>query len=86
MDTHNLYYGDYYYMNTQEVDVAGLGLDLTVIMDTWFEQMGFPVISVDINGANLEIRQTRFLSDPTADPYLPPSPFKYANVVNVDKC
>jgi len=46
--------------STEKLDIAG-------IMDTWTKQMGYPVLTVKrIDQATVEVRQQRFLSDPSA--------------------
>ncbi|KAK7085111.1 hypothetical protein SK128_002659, partial [Halocaridina rubra] len=49
--------------------VSAAKLDISRIMDTWTRQMGYPVLSVKkaiANSNKLEVRQSRFLLDPTA--------------------
>ncbi|XP_069782286.1 glutamyl aminopeptidase [Narcine bancroftii] len=50
------------------------GLPVKEVMDTWTQQMGFPVLNVDSNGI---LTQKRFLLDPNANATQPPSPLKY---------
>uniref|UniRef100_H2Y8Z8 Aminopeptidase n=1 Tax=Ciona savignyi TaxID=51511 RepID=H2Y8Z8_CIOSA len=48
-------------------------------MDTWVNQMGYPVVTMKQNLDNplmMEVLQERFLLDPKADPTLPESPYK----------
>uniref|UniRef100_H2Y8Z9 Aminopeptidase n=1 Tax=Ciona savignyi TaxID=51511 RepID=H2Y8Z9_CIOSA len=49
-------------------------------MDTWVNQMGYPVVTMKQNLDNplmMEVLQERFLLDPKADPTLPESPYNY---------
>ncbi len=46
-------------------------------MDTWTLQMGFPVLNYTLNGNQITVRQSRFLSDPSSTGTVTPSPFKY---------
>ncbi|KAG7170009.1 glutamyl aminopeptidase-like [Homarus americanus] len=46
------------------------GLKISTIMDSWTRQMGYPVLTVTTSSADpnkLEVKQTRFLSDPEAE-------------------
>ncbi len=52
-------------------------LDIPRIMDTWTRQMGFPVLTYTMNGNQLAVKQTRFLSDPNSNATVTPSPYKY---------
>lgn len=54
---------------TELEKVSGKSLDISKIMDTWTRQMGYPVLSVkksDVGSNKLEVRQKRFLLDPSA--------------------
>lgn len=50
--------------------------DVKHIMDTWTLQMNFPVVTMEKEGSNLRLEQSRYLMDPTAtDPGTFTSPF-----------
>lgn len=53
--------------------------DIARIMDTWTRQMGYPVLSYTVNGNELTVRQSRFLSDPNSNATVTPSPYGYRN-------
>ena len=47
-------------------EVAGSNLNISLIMDTWTRQMGYPVLKVqDIGAGRYKISQDRFLADPS---------------------
>lgn len=45
-------------------------------MNTWTMQMGFPVLTYTLNGNQLTIKQSRFLSDPDSNVTATPSPYE----------
>lgn len=52
-------------------------LDISLVMSRWTEQMGYPVITITVDGGNFIATPSRFLSNPTEDPSLPESPHDY---------
>lgn len=50
------------------------GLPVAEVMDTWTNQMGYPVLDLSVTETNAKLRQKRFLLDPQANPSEPPSP------------
>ncbi|KAJ8336281.1 hypothetical protein SKAU_G00396240 [Synaphobranchus kaupii] len=76
------YLQDFKYKNAKTADfwrsLAEVSeLPVEAIMDTWTKQMGYPVLSLSVEGTSAILRQERFLLDPKADPTEPPSPFMY---------
>ncbi|XP_066980516.1 glutamyl aminopeptidase-like [Macrobrachium rosenbergii] len=64
---------------TELENISSGRLDISNIMDTWTRQMGYPVLSVKrsaVDSNKIEMRQTRFLSDPKAESP-DDSPFRY---------
>ncbi len=55
----------------------GSELDVTAVMKPWTEQMGLPVLHINVT-ADGQITATpkRFLNNPNLDPNLPESPFQ----------
>ncbi|AWP16905.1 putative glutamyl aminopeptidase [Scophthalmus maximus] len=53
------------------------GLPVAEVMDTWTNQMGYPVLDLSVTETNAKLRQKRFLLDPQANPSEPPSPLGY---------
>ena len=51
-------------------------LPVAEVMDTWTNQMGYPVLDLSVTEANTKLSQKRFLLDPNADPSQPPSPLE----------
>lgn len=67
----------------QLLEAAGLDYDVEFIMKTWTEQMGYPVVNVQLVGGNqYRLTQKRFLSNPDseaeAEKDVGKSKFKYA--------
>ncbi|GLD48463.1 CAI59835.1 aminopeptidase, partial [Lates japonicus] len=50
------------------------GLPVAEVMDTWTNQMGYPVLDLSVSETNAKLSQERFLLDPKADANQPPSP------------
>ncbi|XP_033844743.1 glutamyl aminopeptidase [Periophthalmus magnuspinnatus] len=76
------YLKDYYFMNAKTANfwaslakVSGLGV--ADVMDTWTQQMGYPVLNLSLTEAGAKLTQRRFLLDPNADISQPPSPLGY---------
>ncbi|XP_018565925.1 glutamyl aminopeptidase isoform X2 [Anoplophora glabripennis] len=51
---------------TEIQEVVGSTLDVAQMMDTFTVQMGYPVLTVSVNGDNYTLTQKRFLKDPDA--------------------
>lgn len=51
---------------TEIQDVVGTTLDVAQLMDTFTVQMGYPVLTVTVNGDSYTLTQKRFLKDPDA--------------------
>jgi len=68
------YFKTFAYGNTEGDDLwhalsDASGKDISKFMTPWLTRSGFPVVHVDQDGKNLELRQEQFLDDPTkADP------------------
>ncbi|XP_036373081.1 glutamyl aminopeptidase isoform X1 [Megalops cyprinoides] len=76
------YLKDFHFKNAKTADfwrslAVVSGLPVEAIMDTWTKQMGYPVLSLSLTGAEASLTQKRFLLDPNADPSQPASPFGY---------
>ncbi|KAG7243836.1 hypothetical protein INR49_006285, partial [Caranx melampygus] len=73
------YLKDYYFKNAKTANFwASLAsvsrLPVAEVMDTWTNQMGYPVVHLSVTEANGKLSQKRFLLDPKADASQPPSP------------
>ncbi|XP_056248698.1 glutamyl aminopeptidase [Seriola aureovittata] len=82
------YLKDYYFKNAKTANFwASLasvsGLPVAEVMDTWTNQMGYPVLDLSVSETNAKLRQKRFLLDPQADANLPPSPLGYKWMIPV---
>ncbi|XP_071327168.1 glutamyl aminopeptidase [Trachinotus anak] len=76
------YLKDYYFKNAKTANFwASLaevsGLPVAAVMDTWTNQMGYPVLDLSVSETNTKLSQKRFLLDPRADPSQPPSTLGY---------
>ncbi|XP_062253264.1 glutamyl aminopeptidase [Platichthys flesus] len=76
------YLKDYHFKNAKTANFwASLAnvskLPVAEVMDTWTNQMGYPVLDLTVTEANTKLSQKRFLLDPKADPSQPPSPLEY---------
>ncbi|XP_062379310.1 glutamyl aminopeptidase [Sardina pilchardus] len=50
---------------------------VAAIMDTWTQQMGYPMLSLTVSPTEARVTQSRFLLDPKADPSTPSVPLGY---------
>jgi aminopeptidase N len=65
-----------YYIHQQAAN-SSQAVDVSEIMNTWVRQMGYPVVTMDIQGDVAQLSQQRFLSDPEhADSGDDTSPYK----------
>ncbi|XP_072314030.1 glutamyl aminopeptidase [Eucyclogobius newberryi] len=76
------YLKDYYFTNAKTANFwASLAdvskLPVAAVMDTWTQQMGYPVVRLSVTEAGAKLTQRRFLLDPNADLSQPPTPFGY---------
>ncbi|CAN9502525.1 unnamed protein product [Ophioblennius macclurei] len=76
------YLVDYHFQNAKTVNfwdsmASVSGLPVAEVMDTWTQQMGYPVLDLTVDGAGAKLRQKRFLLDPNADASQPPTPLQY---------
>lgn len=78
------YLQKYQFKNTLTVDlwdelaaVSGGNMKISSTMDTWTRQMGYPVVSVQRNGNDFAVSQSRFLMDPDTKVNSTSSLFKY---------
>ncbi|XP_053291413.1 glutamyl aminopeptidase [Pleuronectes platessa] len=76
------YLKDYHFKNAKTANFwASLAnvskLPVAEVMDTWTNQMGYPVLNLSVTEANTKLSQERFLLDPNAEPSQPPSPLEY---------
>ncbi|GAA6234196.1 glutamyl aminopeptidase [Lates japonicus] len=76
------YLKDYYFKNAKTANfwtslASVSGLPVAEVMDTWTNQMGYPVLDLSVSETNAKLSQERFLLDPKADANQPPSPLGY---------
>ncbi|XP_039992322.1 glutamyl aminopeptidase [Xiphias gladius] len=76
------YLKDYQFKNAKTANFwASLasvsGLPVAEVMDTWTNQMGYPVLELSVSATNAKLSQKRFLLDPKANASHPPSPLGY---------
>uniref|UniRef100_A0A665W9T2 Aminopeptidase n=1 Tax=Echeneis naucrates TaxID=173247 RepID=A0A665W9T2_ECHNA len=76
------YLKDYYFMNAKTANFWDSlsnvsGLPVAEVMDTWTNQMGYPVVELSVSETKAKLKQKRFLLDPNADASQPPSPLQY---------
>uniref|UniRef100_A0A4W6BSU8 Aminopeptidase n=1 Tax=Lates calcarifer TaxID=8187 RepID=A0A4W6BSU8_LATCA len=74
------YLKDYYFKNAKTANFwtsLVSGLPVAEVMDTWTNQMGYPVLDLSVSETNAKLSQERFLLDPKADANQPPSPLGY---------
>ncbi|XP_035024111.2 glutamyl aminopeptidase [Hippoglossus stenolepis] len=76
------YLKDYHFKNAKTANFwASLAdvsrLPVAEVMDTWTNQMGYPVLDLSVTEANTKLSRKRFLLDPNANPSQPPSPLEY---------
>ncbi|KAJ0063022.1 hypothetical protein NL108_010650, partial [Boleophthalmus pectinirostris] len=76
------YLKDYYFTNAKTANFwASLakvfGLPVAEVMDTWTQQMGYPVVMLSVTETAAKLTQKRFLLDPNADISQPPTPLGY---------
>ncbi|XP_077477502.1 glutamyl aminopeptidase [Stigmatopora argus] len=76
------YLKDYYFQNAKTSNfwdslASVSGFPVAEVMDTWTQQMGYPVVDLTFMETKAKLKQTRFLLDPSADANQPPSPLGY---------
>ncbi|XP_020775323.2 glutamyl aminopeptidase [Boleophthalmus pectinirostris] len=76
------YLKDYYFTNAKTANfwaslAKASGLPVAEVMDTWTQQMGYPVVMLSVTETAAKLTQKRFLLDPNADISQPPTPLGY---------
>ena len=73
-----------YFFFVQQSKIDGHLVRVKEIMDTWTLQMNYPVVRVTVQNGKINIRQTRFLSNPDAtDPGKYTSSFGFVLLLSV---
>ncbi|KAM3595343.1 uncharacterized protein V6R79_022003 [Siganus canaliculatus] len=76
------YLKTYHFQNAKTADFwssleSVSGYPVAEVMDTWTQQMGYPVLTLASSGTQGRLTQQRFLLDPNANASEPASPFEY---------
>ncbi|XP_077588151.1 glutamyl aminopeptidase [Stigmatopora nigra] len=76
------YLKDYYFQNAKTSNfwdslASVSGFPVAEVMDTWTQQMGYPVVDLTFMETTAKLKQSRFLLDPSAHASQPPSPLGY---------
>ncbi|CAH1789477.1 unnamed protein product [Owenia fusiformis] len=64
----NTHHRDLWAALTEQAESEGKTIDVGEVMNTWVEQMGYPVVTITRDGSIANVKQQHFLIDPTQEP------------------